>query len=573
MMMRSWLVRSWQVALIWFFFCSADVFTSILYAQWMDTKKESQESKTDLKNILSPSALNVPVYVPPLEGPVDPDKYIVGPSDILSVNIWTSSPISLTLTVTPEGTLIIPTVGEIRVIDISLAEARKKILGEIKKKYLMGNPSVTLLSPRDFIVAITGNVRFPGRYTMNATVRVDRLIQAANSFVQKTTEEKSAIGVQKAEENPDYKPEKVSKRNILLRRRNGKISRVDLQKFFVTNNDEWNPFLLEGDEVFVSLLDTIKNLFAVYGAVNAIGRYEFISGDSLLDGINLSYGYNSRANLDSIELVRFDSTTGSLTSTVVKAAQLYPGSPKNIPLEPGDRIVVKDKVDMREDYRVFVDGEVVHPGVYPITKSSTKLSEIIRRVGGFTEYASLKSAELLRKHIVIDDAQLDRMVQRKSNITPEDDTYVTVEGDTKIRRDDVNVNFEKLFSTKDESQDIILQPEDHIYIPSVRKTIYVFGQVTSPGNVPYIEGKKVEYYIASAGGYTDDAQKGDVAVIKWTTRQWFDPDKTQIQEGDFIWVPPVVRRPASYWLAVIGQTTSIISVALSIVILVIQLKK
>ena len=46
-----------------------------------------------------------------------------------------------------------------------------------------------------------------------------------------------------------------------------------------------------------------------------------------------------------------------------------------------------------------------------------------------------------------------------------------------------------------------------------------------------------------------------------------------IEEGDFIWVPPVVRKPTSYWLAVIGQTTSIISVALSIVLLVIQLKK
>jgi protein involved in polysaccharide export with SLBB domain len=264
---------------------------------------------------------------------------------------------------------------------------------------------------------------------------------------------------------------------------------------------------------------------------------------------------------------------GSLTPVVIKASQLNPGSPQNMPLQRGDRIVVREKMDLREDYRVFVDGEILHPGIYPITRNNTRLSEIIQQAGGLTEYASLKSAELQRKTVVVDDAQLDRMVRQRSDITPEDDQYVTVEGDTKIRRDNVNVNFEKLLVNKDESQDVILQSEDRIYIPSVRKTVYVFGQVNSPGNVPFIDGKKYEYYIGCAGGYTDDAQKGDVAVIKWTTRQWFDPDKTQIQEGDFIWVPPVVRRPASYWLAIIGQTTSIISVALSIVILVVQLKK
>ena len=228
---------------------------------------------------------------------------------------------------------------------------------------------------------------------------------------------------------------------------------------------------------------------------------------------------------------------------------------------------------MRGDYRVFVEGEVLYPGIYPITKNSTRLSDVIKRAGGLTEYASIKSAELLRKNIPVDEGQLDRMVRQKSGITPEDNTYVSVEGDTRIRRDNVNVDFEKLFLAKDSSQDVIIQTEDHIVIPSTRKTIYIFGQVASPGNLPFVAGKDVEYYVSHAGGYTDDAQKGDVAIIKWTTRQWLDPSKTQIEEGDFIWVPPIVRRPASYWLAVIGQTTSIVSVALSAIILVIQLKK
>jgi len=45
------------------------------------------------------------------EDVVNPSEYYVGPSDIISVNIWISPPLSFSLTVTPEGTLIVPTVG------------------------------------------------------------------------------------------------------------------------------------------------------------------------------------------------------------------------------------------------------------------------------------------------------------------------------------------------------------------------------------------------------------------------------------------------------------------------------
>jgi protein involved in polysaccharide export with SLBB domain len=534
------------------------------------TKKSSDlfEDKTQTKLDMQ----SLQTLVPVLEGPIDAEKYIVGPSDILAVNIWTMPPMNLVLTVTPEGTIIVPTVNEIKITGLTLSEAKRRIITEIQKKYFSSNPTVTLLNPRKIAVIITGNVRFPCRYVMSASERIGDLIQEANKVTRRTEDKTIAEDLQRGE-NPDYHAETASKRDIQVRRRDGTKLRADIQKYFGTKDDRWNPFLLEGDEVFVPRSDIAKNILGIYGAVNMPGRYEFIEGDSLLDGINLAYGFNKRANLDSIIHVRLDPKTGVLNTTAVSVAKLFPGSPYNFSLEPGDRIVVKENVDLREDDRVFVEGEVVHPGIYPITKNSTRLSEVVQQAGGLTEYASLKSAELLRQSVVVDDGQLDRMVRQKSNITPEDNIYVTVEGDTRIRRNNVNVDFEKLFSTNGESQDVVLQSEDRIIIPSVRKTVYVFGQVSSPGNIPFVAGKDVDYYIECTGGYTSDAQKGDVAVIKWATRQWFEPDETQIQEGDFIWVPPVVKRPASYWLTIVGQTASIVSVALSIVILVLQINK
>ncbi|MBF8248417.1 MAG: Periplasmic polysaccharide export protein, partial [Bacteroidetes bacterium] len=82
----------------------------------------------------------------------------------------------------------------------------------------------------------------------------------------------------------------------------------------------------------------------------------------------------------------------------------------------------------------------------------------------------------------------------------------------------------------------------------------------------------VGYYVSRAGGYTDYARSGDVMIIKRNTRQWLKPGETQIEDGDYIWVPKVSDRPFSYYLGVVSQTASIITGALTIVLLILQLK-
>ena len=187
MMRQNRSLKFWNLRIAILCLCAWYGFMLTSNAQWdMETKKNSQDSKTDFKN-MSPSTLTNPTITntsvqnaPPLEGSVDPDAYFVGPSDLISVNIWTSPQLVFPLTVTPEGTLIIPTVGEIHVADLTLSEVKKKVIAEIKKKYLSGNPTVTLLSPRQIIVTVTGAVRYPGKYILYATDRVDNAITLAN---------------------------------------------------------------------------------------------------------------------------------------------------------------------------------------------------------------------------------------------------------------------------------------------------------------------------------------------------------------------------------------------------------
>jgi protein involved in polysaccharide export with SLBB domain len=131
------------------------------------------------------------------------------------------------------------------------------------------------------------------------------------------------------------------------------------------------------------------------------------------------------------------------------------------------------------------------------------------------------------------------------------------------------VDFERLFVNGDTTQDVTLRNYDRIVIPSRQHTVYVFGQVVSPGHIPYTGGNTVAYYIDRAGGYTKHAREGDVVVIKASSRAWLDPAETHVEDGDYIWVPRETSQPFGFYLTTVAQLATVLA-SLATVILVIQ---
>ena len=501
-----------------------------------------------------------------LENVVNPDLYFVGPSDVINVNIWISPPINFVLTVTPEGTLIVPTVGEIAVADLTLAQAKKKIINETRKKYITAEITATLLQPRPIIVSVSGNVVNEGLYTLSAIDRASRAIEEANKLSPTQLQLKGGWLVESILKS-------VSMRNVILKRKDGSLYRIDLVKFLATKEDRWNPYLREGDVIIVPKRDQFKNVIGIYGEVNAPGRYEYVEGDSILDALKIGQGFTRLAYQDSIELYRYFPDGRFASITIFDYDGILSGRLENIALQPGDRIVVKGKSEQREDYRVEIEGEIKYPGIYPITKNQTKLSEIIQRAGGFTEFVSLKTAHVIRQSIRPEELSIERLMSLRGGTSPDDSADYILETDLRLRKEIVNVDFERLFEHHDDSQDIILQSEDKIVIPSVKQTVYVFGQVVTPGHVSFREGASIDYYIKMAGGFTERARKGDVKIIKGKTKQWLDPDETTIEEGDYVWIPKEPERTFAYYMNVASQSASVLSMIIGIAVIIIQLTK
>lgn len=497
-----------------------------------------------------------------MESTIDPHHYFIGPSDLFAVTIWSYAPQTYSLPVSPEGTLIVPTVGEVPVADVTLAEAKQRVLKAISKRYTVAEATVTLLVPRTVLVTVQGTVLTPGSYALPAHNRVDKAIEEANRLPRPQLAEKREEILAM-----------MSQRSIRVVHKDGSSSRVDIPKFRATRDDALNPYLREGDVVVVPLFDDVRGTIGIHGEVNAPARFEYVEGDSVSDALKLAYGLTPRARADSVELLRFSAVGDRLESTIFDAEALAAGRMANMALQPGDRLVVRRSVEQRGDYKVRVVGEVQYPGVYALTRGSTRLSEIIEKAGGFTPDASLAGAEIVRSSFEREAVDLERIESLRGGVPDEDSAYYQVETALRLRKEVVNADFHRLFVDGDSTQNVILRHDDVILVPRRRNTVYVFGQVVSPGYVPYVEGKSYAYYVAQAGGLTNRARDGDLKIVKGRTRQWLEPDETEIEPGDQVWVPKDLEYPFSYYMNLIGQTASIVSVAVSIVLLALQFNK
>lgn len=522
-----------------------------------DSKKSSDKRQT-----LNASQAMSNIVVPALEGAINPETYYVGPSDIISVNIWLSPPLNFILAVTPEGTLVIPTVGEVKIADLSLSEAKKQIVREIKKKYLMGEPSVTLISPRHVLITVKGDL--PEIRQKQDQEEIKRDARKARQVM--------VLGTDRVETAVRLAGVTIMYRNILLKHKDGTTQRVDIPKYYAAKDDRWNPVIRDGDEIVIPKVDTSKNVVSIWGGVNVEGAYEYVEGDTFLDLLQLAQGFTGRSIQDSVLLYRYDETGVELSVKVVNAAAISEGKSDNFPLLCFDKIVVLQRYDVREDFGVTISGEVVNPGYFPIVRERTKLSTVIERAGGFTLYAALTAAQVSRASIPESKIEKERLLGMRGSISVEDTAYYNVESMLRVTQKNVQVDFQKLFVQKDASQDVILQPGDRIVIPSKLKNVYVFGQVVIPGDVPFVEGKNADFYVRAAGGFTDEARKGGMAVVKRSTRQWLSPSETTVEEGDQIWVPKTPERTLTYYMNIIGQAASVLTAAASIALLVIQLK-
>jgi len=459
-----------------------------------------------------------------LEKTIDPNEYILGPGDHISIDIWEPYT-SYRIRVSPEGNLLIPQVGSVFVSGLTLNQAKKVIRDEILKKYKDIDLMVTLVDLRRFKVSVTGAVKQPGVYSVFANARISEIVEKAGGFT-----------------------ENASRRNIVIKRTDGSEIKVDILKFLLTGDRSRNPYALDGDVIYLPVQDERISTCAIFGAVRAPEEFEYVEGDSLLDLIGLAHGLTMDANLAQAEIVRFepDDKTIKTLSVSLKGLILDGKREGNLKLLPDDRVFIRSIPEFHQKREVLISGEVLYPGIYAIEEDQTRLTDLIRMAGGFTQRASLAEAEMIRGEVAdLIDLEFERLKKMDvSDMTKTEYEYFKTKAREKPGR--IACNFEKLFSQNDSNQDVLLKDGDIINLPPISLVVKVSGNVVNPGLIEYKPDEDYRYYIRKAGGFSWRARKGKVRIIKGLTGEWIKPGRSvKIDPGDVIWIPEKPER--DYW--------------------------
>lgn len=156
--------------------------------------------------------------------------------------------------------------------------------------------------------------------------------------------------------------------------------------------------------------------------------------------------------------------------------------------------VVTVSIQSYASKRVFVQGEVVKPGVY-FLKDQSGVLNILLEAGGTTENASEEIVILRSKEDSVADSEEDF--------------------------EQIRINLRQLLSGN-QSQNIQVQPDDIVYVANASggqfktegRSVNIMGEVEKPGNYPYRLGYTLLNAILEAGGFTEFAAKNRVRVIK-----------------------------------------------------------
>ncbi|MEA3426824.1 MAG: SLBB domain-containing protein [Bacteroidota bacterium] len=475
-----------------------------------------------------------------------PLNYVLGPDDQILVSVYGVQQYEGDLLVSAEGFINIPNVGQVKVAGLTIEAATQKIktvMGNTVYGYLRSGGaklSVTLSKIRSIKVLIIGANR-PGTYTLSSLSTVFNALYVAggpNAFgsfraIELVRDNKllRKIDLYRLLLHGDQSDNIGLKDNDVIRIP-AYQTRVELQgqvkrpgyfevlpgesfqeilayasgftdtayrasvKLFQRSEKErkladleaamYNNYHPQTGDVFVvsKILNRFENRVRISGAVFRPDVYSLGQGLKVADLIRKADGLKEDAYTGRGQILRLEEDlTRSLSSFDVKKA-LANDPQHNVLLQREDEVLISSVLDLRDSFKVTIQGEVRLPGQYEYVENLS-LKDLILQAGGIKD-AAYKNIEIAR-------------LIRRDSISATDNRASTI----------VNVEFNGDLSSA--IANITLQAFDVITVRrkagyAIPEIVNVSGHVQYPG--PYAlrnSSERVSDILYRAGGYTPDA--------------------------------------------------------------------
>ena len=399
-------------------------------------------------------------------------NYILGPGDELDISVYGVQQFNYSGTISKNGTINIPNVGEVFLSGLAFEAAKNKLQKQIGKIYstLAGKGSklsVSVSNYRTISVTIIGALQ-SGNYQLSSMSSLYNALHVAGG--------PSDIG---------------SYRKIELIRNNKIIRTIDLYRFLTKGDQSDNISLTDNDVIRIPSYEARVTL---EGEIKRPGIFELVAGENLKQVISYASGFTENAYKNRI-LVK-QKTNSELKVTDLNELTFASYLPK-----AGDIISV-DKILDRYENRVQIKGAVYRPGEYSLPTSGTMtIKDLLKKADGVAENVFLEKASLIRQ---------------KEDLTKE---YISFNLQSALNGD--------------EAANMILQKEDVVVVFYNQDlldsyNLSITGEVRKPGSFTYMKGMTLYDLLLESDFFTDLAAS-NVTVFRNKKDEVFKPnDKEKI---------------------------------------------
>ena len=381
-----------------------------------------------------------------------PQSYMLGPGDVVAVDVYGASQKTFNCTVSPDGQIVIEGFGPIQVGGLSIASAKARIRSTLGSRYRSSRINLSLGQTRTITVNVMGEVKVPGTYTLSAFATVFHALYMAGGT--------NDIG---------------TLRNIKIYRNNHLISVCDIYDYILNGKMTGNVRLNDGDVISVGPYDCLVD---ITGKVKRPMYYEMKKNESVGTLLKYAGGFTGDAYT---KAVRVNRKTGR-EYAVFNVDEFDINSFR---IADGDSVTV-DSVLPRYHNTVEIKGAVFRPGMYQLGDGINSVRTLIQHAEGLTE-----------------DAFTNRAVMHRMN---EDRTLKVIPVDIK------GIMSGKIADIPLKENDVLFIPSKQIAM--TERTITIQGEVQYPGIYKYADNETLEDLVLQAGGLKDAASTVKVDIAR-----------------------------------------------------------
>jgi polysaccharide export outer membrane protein len=152
--------------------------------------------------------------------PVD-DTYVIGPTDVLYINVFHDKDYTGVYPVSPDGMITIPLVGEMKADGLTRRQLGKQLTEALSQNIRDPEVSVTIYDVRSKKYTVAGGAKRPGSYPLTRPITVFEAINEAGGFQDNFSNRKNILIIRGTEQFKfsfeDYVKGKNRDKNIELK--------------------------------------------------------------------------------------------------------------------------------------------------------------------------------------------------------------------------------------------------------------------------------------------------------------------------------------------------------------------